>query len=129
MLLFISCQTPGPTPFATGKDACDFCKMTIMDKHFGLEYVTDKGKILKFDDAACGIKYLKANSALKGTVYAVSYEDGKFIAASNAFFLKSDAFPSPMASGIAAFNSKAQADAARTPKDRVYTWNELSALY
>ena len=33
------------------------CKMTLVDKKFGAEVVTKKGKVYKFDDLNCMIKF------------------------------------------------------------------------
>src|SRR5215212_5688861 len=49
LLTFVmqSCSV-GPQPIKYGSDACEFCKMTIMQKKFANEWVTDKGKVFRF---------------------------------------------------------------------------------
>ena len=56
LALFLSCNTE-PVPLRYGKDACHLCKMTLMDKKFGGELVTGKGKVYKFDDVNCMINF------------------------------------------------------------------------
>ena len=52
LLLISSCNTE-PQKINYGKDLCEHCKMTIMDKKFGAELITKKGKTMKFDSGEC----------------------------------------------------------------------------
>ena len=58
-----SCSTE-PEQLQYGTDACHFCKMTLMDKKFGAELVTTKGKVYKFDDLSCFINYYNSGIEL-----------------------------------------------------------------
>ena len=51
-LLLLACNS-GPQAISYGKDACSYCKMTIVEKPFGCEIVTSKGKVAKFDAIEC----------------------------------------------------------------------------
>ena len=103
--------TSGPEQIRFGKDPCDHCKMTIMDKKFGGELVTSKGKVYRFDDAQCLIDFMKSDAIPKDaqfTVYLLDYSgDGSFIPSDKAFLVKSEALHTPMGGNIAAFKDEA----------------------
>ena len=44
LMSFTSCSA-GPEPIRYGQDNCHHCKMTLTDKRFGAEIVTQKGKV------------------------------------------------------------------------------------
>lgn len=105
MITLSSCNS-GPRPIRIGQDACAFCKMTISDKRFGAELVTDKGKIFVFDDVHCITAYAKQNSSVElGTVYLTNFENGELLKSDNAVLWRSEKLRSPMGSNIAAFPS------------------------
>lgn len=108
-LLFLSCSND-PQPLQYGKDACYTCKMTLMDKKFGAELVTAKGKIYKFDDVNCMVNFINSDYLAGETLVhklIVDYsQPEKLIPAEEAFYLKSDEIRSPMASQVAAFETE-----------------------
>lgn len=113
LLLPLSCTLgmtachEGPQPIRVGKDACSFCKMGVVDQHFGAELITQKGKVYKFDDLSCMIALIKSDTSLKqhiGSAYVLNYQEPhEFIAIEKAFLFKSTQFRSPMGSNTAAF--------------------------
>jgi copper chaperone NosL len=122
-------------PISYGKDICSFCKMTIMDKKFGTELVTKKGKIFKFDDVGCMIKYMKTSSTEESNCQHLvlnSFEKpGEFIPFEKAFFIKSENLKSPMLGNIAAFSLEAEA-MKLSKTDSVaknIVWTELKDLF
>ena len=129
MSVLLSC-TVEPEPLEYGKDGCYICKMTLMDKKFGAELVTTKGKIYKFDDVNCMLTFYNTNQ--------VAHEDfsyklvvdfsqpAKLINATDAFYLKSDQIKSPMASQIGAFEKKESFGEAKNKLKGIYlVWGEL----
>ena len=60
IILWTSCST-SVRPISYGKDACEHCRMTIMDKKFGAELITKKGKIFVFDSDECLAQYVIKN--------------------------------------------------------------------
>lgn len=108
LLGFISCNSD-PQPIRLGTDACDFCKMSIADRNFGAEIITNKGKVYKFDDTHCLAAFREKNidSNIIKQVYFVNFlEPHNFIEADLAFLLKSNELHSPMGGNTVAFDSK-----------------------
>lgn len=125
-----SCSTK-PEPILYGKENCSFCKMTIMDSKYGCELVSKKGKIFKFDDLSCMIKYMKINEETStdfAHIVVNQFDNpGEFIETSKAFFLKSPKYQSPMMGNIASFTNLEKVDKA-IGNDTLaieYTWDEL----
>jgi copper chaperone NosL len=108
-IVFLSCSSE-PEPLRYGTDACHTCKMTLMDKKFGAELVTAKGKVYKFDDVNCMVNFINSGYLEDETLVhklIVDYsQPEKLIPAEQAFYLKSDQIRSPMASQIAAFETE-----------------------
>ena len=129
MMAFLSCNS-GPQPIKLGSDACDFCKMSIADQHFGAEIITKKGKIYKFDDMHCILAFMKSNTInnndIKETWLVNFSEPHNFIPAEKAFLLKSDELHSPMGGNIAGFNDENKMkDTMKDIKGEVITWDQL----
>lgn len=124
MIVLAGCSS-GPQPIKFGTDACDFCKMTIMDKRFGGELVTSKGKVYKFDDIGC-IKAHMRNNKIDATVYLVDFAgDGQLVKSTDALLLESELIRGPMGGSIAAF---ANADSFRVSLQQLNgkqtSWND-----
>jgi copper chaperone NosL len=100
-IILQSCSA-GPQAIKYGSDACDYCKMTIMDKRFAAEYVTNKSKAFKFDDIHCMIAFLK-NNQLQGAAYVNDYTGKKELnKAEQLLYIHSDKIKSPMGGNVAA---------------------------
>lgn len=104
----ISCSVE-PEPLHFGKDGCHACKMTLMDRKFGAEIVTKKGKVYKFDDVNCLLNFYNGGDIAPENVSQILIVDfakqEKLIDATKALYVKSEAVKSPMASNVAAFGS------------------------
>ena len=120
LMLLFACQVE-PEPIAFGKDACEHCRMLIMDPKFGAEIVTEKGRIYKFDDVNCKRNFIAVNGLseenIKYNLVIDFSEPQTLINADRAFYVRSEEIKSPMGSQIAAFNS---AEAAQQMLSR---WN------
>lgn len=130
--LFWQCST-GPRPIQYGTDSCAFCKMTLMDKHFGAEVVTKKGKVFVLDDANCLVRFLKkgglAASEIAGRYITDYAHPGVLLAVENAAFLRSERLQTPMASGIAAFASLNELDGVKAQLNgQALRWEELERI-
>ncbi len=108
ILGFASCNSK-PEPIQVGNDNCSFCKMTVSDKRFGAEVVSQKGKVYKFDDIICLLDFIKEGNHNLGqaTYYFTDFKEPHALAKeTECLFLKSDNLKSPMNGGMAAFTSK-----------------------
>ncbi len=127
--------TQATEPIRYGKDACEFCKMTIVDKRYAAEIVTDKGKTFKFDDLSCMVKYMKINKLDESTLAFLVVNDynapGELIDVKTAVFLSSKDFRSPMRGDVAAFSPKsfATANKAEFAQAKMLTWKEVVAIF
>ena len=129
LITLISCSVE-PEPLQYGQDACHTCKMTLMDKKFGAELVTEKGKVFKFDDVNCMLTFYNSGeidpSGFSHKLVVDFSQPGKLVDASNAFYLKSSEIKSPMASQIAAFEKKERLDESKEQLEGIYlVWGEL----
>ena len=109
-LIFSSCAK-GPQPVEIGKDACDYCKMTIADPRFGGEIITAKGKVYKFDDMHCFSSFIEEQKIAKNDIkemYVVDYsgDHGLVKVDEGLLMYKSDLLRSPMGGNIAGFSSR-----------------------
>ena len=128
-LTVFSCNTQ-PEQLHYNKDACQSCKMTLVDTRFGAEIVTQKGRIYKFDDANCMINYINENNIDSrdiGFKLVIDYaQPEKLIDAGNAFYLKSNTLRSPMNSQVAAFESYDTLNIYKKKLKGIYlSWGEL----
>lgn len=124
-----ACQVE-PEPLRYGEDACHACKMTLMDRKFGAELVTSKGKVYKFDDINCMMNFFNSGE-VSDRDYAhklvVDFtKPGTLIPAGDAFYLKSSEIKSPMASQVAAFADKKDLENVQKELSGIYlVWGEL----
>ncbi|SFV29173.1 nitrous oxide reductase accessory protein NosL [Thermoflavifilum thermophilum] len=110
MWLMIACK-PKPEPIKYGYDSCDFCRMTIVDKRFGGELITSKGKVYKFDSIDClDSFYHSAHESFAYVLFVDYNQPGTLIPAKDAYLLYSPQLHSPMGEGVAAFTDKQQAE-------------------
>ncbi|MFN8333518.1 MAG: nitrous oxide reductase accessory protein NosL [Cyclobacteriaceae bacterium] len=109
LVVLFACKAE-PEAIRYGTDACHTCKMTLMDKKFGGEIVTAKGKVYKFDDLNCMVGFITSdylNDIRIEHSLVIDYANPeKLIPATDAFYLKSSSIRSPMGSGIAAFETR-----------------------
>jgi copper chaperone NosL len=101
--------------------------MTIVDNKFGAEIVTSKGKIFKFDAVECLVNFSKESPQQEGdNYYVINYQNGEWIVAERAFYLRSKRKPSPMGQYITAFNTREAAmDIQKENEGVIQSWNEL----
>jgi copper chaperone NosL len=121
-----SCDT-GPQPLVYGKDACHTCKMTLVDNRFGAELITSKGKVFKFDDVNCLVRFYKSGEVDAQSILITDYsKPGELIDATLATYVMSDDVRSPMASNAAVFANKEEAEKFNvTLKGKLMTWNDI----
>ena len=134
LLLLLSSCTVEPAPINYGEDACDFCKMNIVDRQHAAEFVTMKGKSYKFDAVECMLNYLNRNDlASKEMAFLLvcNYnQPGELIDANAASYIISEAIPSPMGAFLSALdNSESAHQIIEVKGGEVFTWDELKRRY
>lgn len=132
-LIFAGCSAD-PRPIAFGQDGCHHCKMTLMDPKFGAELVTEKGKVFVFDDVNCMLQFLDTEdgkSNLYKHILVTDYETpNALIDASTAFYLKGEAFQTPMASQVVAFSDYKKMEHYKDGQGGVFlAWGELQTQF
>lgn len=101
-----------------------------MDKKFGAELVTRKGKVYKFDDIKCMLAFYNSGEVdQRDYAYKLVVDlsrPAKFIDAADAFYVKSPAIKTPMAGHVAAFANKNTMETANKQLKGIYlVWGEL----
>lgn len=129
-VLFFSSCSARPEPFIFGKDNCHTCKMGVMDAKFGAEIITTKGKVYKFDDLICMVRFLKSDALkpeeIKQTVVINFDKENDFIDVKEAVFFVSNELRSPMGSNTAAFVSEDAAKKMNAGNEgRLMKWDEV----
>lgn len=107
--LFMSGCAQGPEPIRWGVDACEQCRMILSDRRFGAEFVSDKGRIYKFDDVEELGRYLQAHPQA-GQTYVTDGESGQLVPAATAAFIQAETIQSPMGSHVMSFVDQTSAD-------------------
>ena len=109
-LLFLSSCNTGPQPINFGEDACEFCRMTIVDNQHAAQLVTEKGKNYKYDAIECMVNDLKQWERPPVKYYLVSdyANPGAMTDARSASYLISEEIPSPMGAFLSAFSNESE---------------------
>jgi copper chaperone NosL len=133
ILLFVSCSI-GPEKINYGEDHCVNCEMTIMDKRYGTEIVTTKGKVYKFDSVECLVEFLKAgkvNEEDAGLILITPFNHPEeLVNAGTSRVLHCKNLPSPMGKYLTAFKDEAEAAPFKDEFGGVlFTWEDLLKEY
>jgi len=122
-----------PKAISFGRDECAECKMTLVDRHYGAELITSKGKVFIFDDVNCLLVFQKRGDSKKPprAVIVDFTRQGGFIPAEQAYFLKHDGLNSPMGADLAAFSSIAELESIRSQLGgggSILRWSEVGQI-
>ena len=101
--------------------------MTIVDKKFACQWVTDKGKAFRFDDLHCLISDERLADT-KGSAYVNDFAgEEQLIAADRMSFVKSETLQTPMGGKVAAFAKTADAAAfIKNNNGQQLTWEQVN---
>lgn len=127
LLMFVSCAIE-PSKIEYGKDACYFCKMTIVEQTHATQIVTKKGKPYKYDAIECMLNDLKEREINKIELFLVTdfLNPTTLIDAKAAMYLISPAVQSPMGANLSAFSTKIEAEKfIKTDADKLFNWQEI----
>lgn len=125
LVLLAACQ-PTPKPIEYGSDACDFCKMTIVDAQHGAEAVTSKGKVFQFDAIECLTNFIEQHQDKQFAFLLVNdyHSPKELIDAKTSHYLISQNLPSPMGAYLTAFREKSAAlEMQKAKGGEVFDWD------
>lgn len=123
----ISCKVE-PKAIEFGKDQCDFCSMSIVDKTHASQYVTKKGKQFKFDAIECMVNDVSEKNEEEIAILLVADfgNPGKMIDAKIASYLISEEIKSPMGAYLSALSTNKKAvELQKIHSGKIYTWESL----
>ena len=108
VLWFVSSCSSGPEPINYGEDACEFCRMTIVDSQHAAQLVTEKGRNYKYDAIECMINDLNQWERPPVEIHLVAdyASPGSMTDALKANYLISEEIPSPMGAYLSGFSSE-----------------------
>jgi len=122
----------GPETINYGSDGCHFCSMTIVDRQHAAQFVTQKGKVFKFDATECLMNDLKeVDNATVALFFVNDYEaPGELIDATKATYLVSQNIPSPMGEYLTAFKNREVAERIQAANQgTLFDWTELQERF
>lgn len=108
-----------PQPTKYGVDVCPYCSMTVADLRFAAQVVTVTGVVHTYDAIECLADHLSGHGPTPpevAEVYLADYlasqrEAVSYVDAAEAVILHHPRLRSPMGGGLAAFSSRADAEA------------------
>lgn len=108
-------QDVSPPDIVYGQTECDSCRMIISEESFAAAAVlvtADGVRKSAFDDIGCLLGFLKDQPPnARAIAYVHDHPSRRWLDASTATFVRSDALQTPMASHLAACQSQADAEA------------------
>ena len=125
--LLFSCSIE-PSKIEYGKDACHYCKMTIVEETHAAQIVTKKGKPYKYDAIECLLNDFENREEKDIALFLVTdyVTPKKLIDAKTATYLISKNIKSPMGANLTAFTQKENAEKYATNGiDNIFNWEEL----
>lgn len=132
LLLLSSCRrpTPGDPPnIAFGRTACSRCGMIVSESRFASGYVDASGRSVVFDDVGELLAAAAEDPSFSKAAFVPDAEDGAWMRAETAFYVRAPGLATPMGSGTAAFKDRprAEAFAKRRGGARVLDWQAAAA--
>jgi len=129
MLSLVSCVEgkPEPVEIVLNEETCSFCRMAVSQREFAGEVVMVSGSVDVFDDIGCLRDWVQEHPPPEGAgLFVVDHESGVWLDARTAFYVQAGKLPTPMSSGLAAFETET---AARAGADelggRVLRWEQI----
>jgi len=130
---FTACSVE-PVEINYGHDACEFCKMNIVDNQHAAELVSPKGRAYKFDAIECMMNYLNRNEIASANMQLILVNNylkpGELIDATLTSYIISEGIPSPMGAFLSAFdNQKSAQETIDSKGGETFDWNSLKERY
>ena len=130
-ILLIGCSVK-PQPIDYGNDACHFCRMTIVDNQHAAQLVTVKGKAFKYDAIECMLNHLNKWDHPEVKYHLVNdySTPGALIDATQAYYVVTEAIPSPMGEFLTAFEDSDDRDQVITTSgDESHSWDSIKKKF
>ena len=112
-IFLCSCE-PEVQAINYGQDGCDYCRMTIVEEHYGSELLTTKGKSYKFDSIECLAAFVikgEVSSEKTHGLYFTDFEDaGNLYPLNEMIFVQAEKLKSPMGLNLSAYRTQKTAD-------------------
>lgn len=128
MLLVVACE-PAPKPIEYGQEACEYCRMSIVDKRYAAQLVSETGKTFSFDAMECMIHFKDENTQHQWHMELVTdyTNPGALIPAAEATVVRSKQLPSPMGMYLTAVGSAEDAKELQTEHNgNLYSYKEVA---
>lgn len=128
--IIVSCSGE-PEPINYGEDHCSYCEMKIMDKKFGSELVSKKGKIYKFDSVECLAAFVNEGETVKSdnisSMWVTDYLNPEnFLTAENSVYYVGKNIKSPMGLYISAFQTEEKLlSVTNTDEGKKLNWSNI----
>lgn len=128
-LLLVSCE-PQVQPINYGQDGCRYCRMTIVEDHYGTELLTSKGKAYKFDSIECLSAFVikqEVSTDKTHELYFTDFEDpGNLHPLPEMIFVQAKKLKSPMGLNLSGYRQQKTADdVALLYFGEVMTWEQV----
>jgi copper chaperone NosL len=116
-----------PPKITYGEDQCERCKMILAEERFAAGLVPKQGAAHIFDDPGELVMSVQDAGALgEQRAWVHDYDGKQWIDATSAYFVDSHKLVTPMGTGVAAFSTRAAADAfARQNAGTVRDWQQM----
>jgi len=130
-------KNPEPVDIYPEEDVCETCRMLITDQRFAAEFITKKGKVKKFDDPICMIRYFDLSRKLHLGItpddvvayFVKDYYDKTWINVKKATFVRAN-IVTVMGFGVACFRDRGKAVAfAKEHNGTILKFDDLWGLY
>ena len=116
-----------PVEIALIEEICSHCRMAVSQAAFAAEVVQTDGSVDYFDDVGCLVLWVKERRVPEDSgLFVVDYQDGTWLDARDACFVRSGALDTPMGFGIAVTRGPEHAELlAQEIGGQVRAWEQL----
>lgn len=133
LFVISSCSSVKEEAIRYGSDQCKYCKMSIVDKNFGAEMVSKKGKIYKFDSIECLAAFELTGGVAKEKMHSLWVTEigfsGQLLNLEKATIYHGQSLKSPMGLGFYASRKRISADKFQEKyNSKPVTWDEVKKI-
>lgn len=130
--LFFSCAVE-PKEIVYGKDHCNYCDMTVVDKSHAAQVVTKKGRAYIFDSVECLVNQINSDeneNSFQFILVSDYNQPASLVDAQNSSFLITPQIKSPMGAYLSAFKNQEEGKLAHEKfGGDLYNWETLKVHF